>query len=239
MPRLLADGLAKRKAVVHARSAENTWRIALPDSWDAYLAELSKSHRKQLRQLERRVFDAGTAELHTVDRADNLTEGWEILTQLHQRRLRSLGKPGCFDSKTFSEFHRAASEALYRAGRLRLHWLELAGKPIAAEYHLVGDGVLFAYQGGIDPRALRREPGRLIMMATLGRAIATGYRAFDFCRGDELYKAHWRAVPCENLQWRIVSNRSSARLRQSVWKVRHSARDWVKRSLHAARRFTL
>ncbi len=231
---LLADRLESRGAGVHARVCDHTWRIELPDSWDGYLGLLSKSHRKQLRQLERRVFDSGVAVLRTVGAADELETGWQILARLHQRRLQSLGKPGCFESESFSQFHRAATDALYRAGRLRLHWLELAGRPIAAEFHLTGDDMVFAYQGGIEPNALKREPGRLITLATLERAIAGGYRAFDFCRGDEPYKAHWRAMPRESIEWRIVCDRSSARLRHRVWTARHSAREWVKRNLNAA-----
>ena len=81
---------------------------------------------------------------------------------------------------------------MFRAGLLRLHWLEQAGRVIAAEYHLVGGRTLYVYQGGIDPDFLREEPGRLATIATLHGAIDDGFDGFDFCRGDEPYKAHWR-----------------------------------------------
>ena len=139
------------------------------------------------------MLDGGAAVLRTAADLHELETGWQILARLHQRRLESLGQSGCFHSPAFSQFHRAAAEAMHQAGRLRLHWLELAGRPIAAEFHLLGDDVVFAYQGGIEPNALKREPGRLITLATLERTIAGGYQAFDFCRGDEPYKAHWRA----------------------------------------------
>ena len=171
---------------------------------------------------------SGRAVLRTVEPTDPVSHGWQILARLHQLRLESLGRPGCFRSDTFSRFHRAATEAMHRAGCLRLHWLELDGQPVAAEYHLAGNDVLFAYQGGIDPDALDCEPGRLITYATLERAIVAGFRAFDFCRGDEPYKAHFRAAPRENVTRRMVCDRPSARLRHGIWIARENARNWMK-----------
>jgi CelD/BcsL family acetyltransferase involved in cellulose biosynthesis len=222
----------------HVDKVANTWRLELPETTDEYLALLSKSHRKQLRQLRRRVFETGEAVLRTVEHVDQLDTAWRILTDLHQRRLESLGKPGCFRAETYARFHYAAIQALYRAGRLHLSWLEFDGRPVAAEYHLAGDGVMYAYQGGIDPDALQHQPGRLITLATLERAIGAGYQAFDFCRGDEPYKAHWRAKPRTNLTWRMVCNRPSSRLRQLVWITGQNAQRWMKGSLQLALRKT-
>ena len=236
MGELLAGRLHERGADLHTREAVNTWRIQLPPTMEEFLSLLSKSHRKQLRQLQRRFFETGQAVLRTVNQADQIDTGWQILSELHQRRLESLGKRGCFKSETFAQFHRAATNAMYRAGRLHLHWLELNARPIAAEYHLAGDEVMFAYQGGIEPDALDYEPGRLITLVTLERALDSGYRAFDFCRGDEPYKPHWRAEPRKNVSWRIACNRVSARLRHSLWIGGQSARKWMKSGLQLAMR---
>ena len=37
-----------------------------------------------------------------------------------------------------------------------------------------------------------------------GRRSSRGYRAYDFLRGDEPYKADWRAQPCPVEEIRIV-----------------------------------
>ena len=104
-----------------------------------------------------------------------------------------------------------------RQGHLQFHWLELDGRPVALEYHLTGGGVLYAYQAGVDPEAMEFQPGKLLNLATIRRAIEQGYRAFDFLRGDEPYKAHFRAAPRPSLELRIVPNRPSARLRHNLW----------------------
>jgi len=231
---MLIEKLRARGLSAVSRSKERSWRISLPATWDGYMELLSKSHRKQLRQWQRRAFESGQVQLCTVQTQADVERGWNNLTSLHQRRMQSLGKPGCFASPTYTEFHRAATHELFTAGMLRLHWIEMAGKPIAAEYHLAGSDTVFAYQGGVEPDALEHEPGRLATMATLQLAIADGYQGFDFCRGDEPYKAHWRAEPRESLEWRVVSNHPAARLRHGVWAAGESARQIVKRGLSLA-----
>src|SRR6185369_3077849 len=52
--RLLTQ-LEERECLVSRQSADSCWALELPGTWDDYLASISKSHRKQLRQLDQRV----------------------------------------------------------------------------------------------------------------------------------------------------------------------------------------
>ena len=228
--RALAERLAGHGCQIHQSAGPNCWRLALPGDWQTYLASLSKSHRKQVRRLEERCFGTGRAVLRTVERADDLPRGLKILTELHQRRRQALGESGCFASPAFAAFHAEAMQRLLAAESLRLHWLELDGQPVAAEYHLAGGGVVYGYQAGVDPQRLDDEPGRLAAIATLKLAIEQGYQAFDFLRGDEPYKAHWRAEPRPSIELRIVPRRASARLRHTVWLAREQVRRLVRGS---------
>lgn len=82
---------------------------------------------------------------------------------------------------------------------------------------MAGDGVVYGYQSGVAPEALEDEPGRIAAVATLQLAIADGYHAFDFMRGDEPYKAHWRAEPQTTVEYRVAAPRMTSRLRQTAW----------------------
>jgi CelD/BcsL family acetyltransferase involved in cellulose biosynthesis len=223
--------LAEHGHPVHRRPAPNCWRLPLPATWEEYLERLSKSHRKQLRRCQRDWFNTGRAVLHTVQRLDELPAATALLIDLHRRRWRSLGQAGCFSSPRFTAFHREVMPALLREGHLQLHWLELDGRPVAAEYHLTGSGVIYAYKAGIAPEALADQPGRLITMAILQRAIRQGYRAVDFLRGDEPYKAHFRAVPRPMCTLRAVANRRYARLRHNLWLAGANATRWLRSRL--------
>jgi CelD/BcsL family acetyltransferase involved in cellulose biosynthesis len=227
----LLEHLVARGNLVHRRSRSSCWRIRLPAGWEAYLATLSKSHRKQIRRLERNYFQTNRAQLHVVETAQELDRGLEVLMTLHQRRRESLGDRGCFSSEQFAVFHRQAARRLLQSGSLRLVWLTVDGRTVAAEYQVLGEGVVYAYQSGIEPAALGHEPGRLITLATLRRAIAEGRYAFDFLRGDESYKAHWRAQPRRTHDIRVVSLARGARLRHNLWLASGNVKSWIKRRL--------
>lgn len=234
--RLLANRLAEQGNLVHERPGPNCWRIGLPPSWSDYLASLSKDHRKQLRRTERDYLASGRAVLHTVQRESELNHGIEILIDLHQRRRRELDESGRFGSDRFVAFHREVMPRLLGAGQLQLHWVELDGIPAAAEYHLSGGGVVYAYQAGIAPEFREHSPGRLAHMLTIRRAIEAGYRGFDFLRGDEPYKAHWRAQPRGSVEFRVVPAQLSARLRHGVWLAGTSVKRWLKDGLRLVNR---
>ena len=223
----LVTQLEERGALLHRREGPNLWRLDLPPTWDEYEASLSKSHRKQVRRLVTRALNTDRAELHTATTPNELDDAWRVLIDLHQRRRKSLGQPGCFASPRFEAFHRGVAWRLIEANMLRLQWLTLDGRAIAAEYHVAGTDTIFAYQSGVDPDRLDEEPGRLITIALLQKAITDGFRHFDFCRGDEPYKAHFRAEPRPTIQWRVVSPRSAARLRHRVWVAGRDIKHWL------------
>jgi len=218
---------------VQRQGRPSCWRVNLPGDWPIYLASLSKSHRKQIRRLERTYFETSRAVLNVAQTPAALDQGLEVLMRLHQRRRESLGERGRFASPRFAAFHEQAAHRLLSMGSLRLVWLELDGQTVAAEYQVLGDGVVYAYQSGIEPTALEHEPGRLITLGTLRMAIDEGRHAFDFLRGDEAYKAHWRAHPRPTLDIRVVSNTASARLRNQLWSAGAHVKQWLRHNLGA------
>jgi CelD/BcsL family acetyltransferase involved in cellulose biosynthesis len=114
-----------------------------------------------------------------------------------------------------------------------MNWLELDGHPIAATYDLAGAGGVYAYQSGIDPNSLDDQPGRLSNLASIRRAIERGDLFYDLLRGDEPYKAHWRATPRPSYDATVVPSRASARLRFQF----SSAAGNVQKLLKSSRRF--
>lgn len=224
----LLDELADRDCMISRTPTDRCWTIDLPATWDEFLALQSKSHRKQLRQLERRVLESPRAAWRLVASSGEFGDAWSTLVDLHQRRRNSLGEPGCFASPTWAAFHWDVAQQLLVDGRLRLSTLQLDGQPIAAEYHFASAQTTYAYQGGVDPNRLADEPGQLSTICSLQRAIAEGHAKFDLLRGDEPYKAHWRATPSQTYCLSAVPNRLWPRLRRQAWSgaknVRHATR---------------
>lgn len=232
---LLVEELSSRGLDVQCREGLNTWRLQLPATWDEYLAQRSKSHRKKIRRLEKNCLDNSQMRVHEVRTPADALIGFQQLVDLHQKRWRALGRPGCFASPRFTGFLASVTPKLLAEDRLRLVWLEYEGAPLTADFMLIGDGVLYLYQGGIDPQRLDLEPGRLGLIVYIKQAIADGFRAVDLLRGNEPYKAHFGAEPRPTAEIRVVSDRVSARLRNQAWRIGHGAKQLIKRAMVAAR----
>jgi hypothetical protein len=227
----LVRRLTQCGCLAHRHSALNCWRLDLPSTWEEYVNTLSRSYRREVRRTEREYFEKGRAVLHVVQRLDDLHNAMELLIDLHQRRRQSMGQQGCFASPRFMAFYRSVLPEMMRQGQLQFYLLELDGRQVAAEYHLSGGGALYAYQAGVDPEAMQFQAGKLLNLAIIRRAIEQGYRAFDFLRGDEPYKAHFRAKPRPSLEIRIVPPRTSARLRHNLWLAGHQVKQWIKKGV--------
>lgn len=224
----LVNCLAGSDCLVHRRPGMSCWRLELPTNWETYVASLSRNLRRDIRRLERDLLDTDRVVLHRVQRIEELPEAMDIFVDLHQRRRKALGEAGCFASARFLAFYRDVVPDLLRHGQLQFYWLELDGRPVAAEYQLVGNGILYEYQAGMDPAAMEHQPGKLINAAILRQAIAGGYRAFDFLRGNENYKARFGAKPRPTVRFRVAPHRPVAQLRHSLWVAGRNVKDWVK-----------
>jgi CelD/BcsL family acetyltransferase involved in cellulose biosynthesis len=212
---------------VHRRAGPSCWRIELPKSWDEYLATLSKQHRNQLRKAERQLLASGRAVVHRVGEPDDLPRAAQVLIDLHQARWRTLGQPGCFSSAQYTAFHSEVQRELLARRQLMLFWIELDGKPFVVEYLMAAADTVYGYQCGLDVSRLADSPGRLGAIASLQLAIAGGYRVLDMLRGDEPYKAHFRAKPHPCLEIRAVPARFLARLRHGIWLAGSAAKRWL------------
>jgi CelD/BcsL family acetyltransferase involved in cellulose biosynthesis len=221
--------------LVHFCPAMNTWRLELPPTWDEFLSRLSKQHRNRLRRADRTYFQTGQVQVKRVDSADDWSTFFEILLDLHGRRWNNKGLPGAFASPRFAAFHREISANWSASGLATLAWLEMDGKPLAVEYRLHGDGVMYAYQSGMDTERLDVRPGELANMWAIRNALEQGQHHYDFLRGDEEYKSRWRAQPRPMLAVRVVPPFRSARLRHSAWVAGQNVKQWLKRSAKLAK----
>jgi len=218
----------------HFFSGPNCWRAELPRTWDAYLATLVASKRQRARRLQRRLLDTGRAAIRVIDDVARWDEGFAVFQQLHQKRRTSIGDPGCFATPEFGRFLNEAGRELLRSEHAVMLVLEIDGAPAAAEYNLLGGGIAYFYQAGIDPDRLADQPGHMLTAARIERIIYRGYRALDFLRGDEPYKAQWGAKARPLMTMRVVRRRPAARLRHQVWVWERHARRLARQSVSAA-----
>ena len=210
--------LAENGCLCHRRQIQSCWKISLPATWDDYLQMLSRSHRKRCRKLQRQFLDSNKIQVRQVESQADLMKGFDILLQLHGIRWGSSNKPhGVFADQRFLKFHETVSRKFLARNQLRLAWLEYNGKPIAIEYQFVDAKAVYAYQAGVDLSMDAYSPGRLSMMAAIQFAINNRCEYFDLLRGDEPYKANWRAAPMTCHDFRVWQKSGRGFIEWAMW----------------------
>ena len=182
---------------------------ALPagGSIDDYMATLGKKERHEIRRKVRRAEAVG--EVALTDSADPLADLPEFI-DLHQKRWGVDGlfpdTPGGAHSRTF---FRRLFELFGADGPLRLAFLTVGERRIAAGISFETTDAVLYYNAGVDPEARELSPGVLMVERYVRRALERGIGRMDFLRGDEPYKYEWGAVD-EPIQ-RLLIRRTASR----------------------------
>ena len=167
--------------------------LALPSTEDELLHVLSKRQRANLRNARSRLQKAGGCSIE-VAASETLAEFLDCLFRLHTVRWSRAGQTGVLNDERVKTFHQRATPLLLAQGVLRLYRLCLGSRTIAVIYSLFERGTVFCYLQGFDPEFAYYSPGTQLMFAVLQDAVRLGIKKFDFLRGQETYKQHWRAV---------------------------------------------
>lgn len=155
-------------------------------SWDDYFASRSRKFRQQFRRSERQLGEEHELAFRMTEDPAELERDLTALIELHGRRWGGESS-GVFEGAG-AELHREFAVTALRRGWLRLWFLEVDGKPVAARLGYVFGGVKVGYQSGRDPSWDRFGVGFLLQAHTIRAAIEEGLREYRFLRGGEGYK---------------------------------------------------
>ena len=155
-------------------------------SWEEFLESRSANFRGQVRGRERRLRRSGRLRFRLTADPALLPRDLDLLFALHDARWPN-GESRAFAGRR-ADFHRAFAAAALDRGWLRLWFLELDGRPVAAWYGFRFGGAEHFYQSGRDPRLERDAVGFVLLAHTIRAAIDDGVREYRLLRGHEAYK---------------------------------------------------
>ena len=161
-------------------------------TFDDYLATLDKKERHEIRRKVRRAEAAGDVAL--TESTDPLAD-LEAFIELHQARW---GEDGLFPANAGGDQSRVHFRRLFELfgadGPLRLSFLAVGSRRIAAGVHFETPERVFYYNAGVDPEARDLSPGVVMVERYARRAMERGQHSMDFLRGGEPYKYEWGAL---------------------------------------------
>lgn len=165
----------------------------LPESYEAYLATLSGNARSSMRRQAKALRALGSLTLVRCDDGRQTPAMLDTLYRLHNLRWNAVGQKGSFERKPLMRaFYDAFASVALRNDWLALYVLELDGKPLAAQYGYVYDGVYGQMQEGFDPDA-PEGAGNVLRAMAIEDLICRGVRTYDFLGGFTEHKRRWGA----------------------------------------------
>ena len=130
-----------------------------------------------------------------LDMADNASFDDILgdLFRLHAKRWQQRGSPGVLANAEQQAFCREAFYGLNRLACIKLFRLRIGTAPVAVLVALCQNQVVYYYIGAFDPEYSKFGPGNLIIRQVIEFCAKSGFRWFDFLRGQEAYKYKWGA----------------------------------------------
>ena len=109
---------------------------------------------------------------------------------------------------------------------LRLTFLRLDGRAVAAELDLRCGGSMYALKSGFDPEFRTFGPGQLLTLDCLQGTFADGLQSYEFLGTDEPYKMTWTDTTRERVRVRSFRRTVAGDLDALA---RHHARPVIRR----------
>jgi len=178
-------------------------------SFEDYLGTRSKCTRTTLKRRVKALEKVGKVVLRKVEEEGEAREAVRSLFRLHRKRWRLRGRSG-FDHEPRQRFHQVLAARALEAGHLRLYFLELDGRQVAAAYCFRYADKVYYYQAGMDPAFARQSAGMVLLLKAIEDSIAEGGAEFDLLRGPESYKFHWADHTRETCQLSIAFSRKAS-----------------------------
>ena len=175
-------------------------RLELTDSWDSYLALLSKKHRHELRRKLRRLENHGPTKFLQFSKPSEVSENMKDFITLH--KMSDQRKEEFMTPLREKFFHKIAV-SMAEEGMTRLCFTEFDGERVAASLCFTSDGVKYLYNSGYNPAYRNLAVGLLNHAINIRSSIEEGFKVFDFLRGNERYKYELGGLDKQIFQVRV------------------------------------
>ena len=173
---------------------DTSFEVELPNTWDEYLFILSGKERHETRRKLRRLYEAGHVESRLVD--ETLSVEKEMETFLTLFRSNRSDKARFMNDQMVSYFVDLA-HALAEIKILKLYFLEIDAKPVAASLCFDYRSTIYLYNNGYDKHFSSLSVGLLSKVLSIKESIQSGKKTYDFLNGTEIYKQRLGGKPVE------------------------------------------
>jgi CelD/BcsL family acetyltransferase involved in cellulose biosynthesis len=165
-----------------------------------YADRLSRRFLKDLRRRRRRLEEQGHVEVTVHQSARHIDAALEQFVELESSGWKAANGTAIASRDASRKFYAEIARWAADSGWLRLAFLTLDGRPIAAEFDLQCGGSMYALKSGFDPEYRGFAPGHLLTAECLEQARIDGLASYEFLGTDEPYKMNWTETTRERVR---------------------------------------
>lgn len=206
--------------------------ILLPETWEKYLVQLSAKERGKVGYLRRSLEKKYQTRFYKCENQAELEVCLDTLFGLHQKHWNSASEPGTFISAERRRFYSEMATLLLGRGRLEFWFLDLDGKPVAAQFGFCFERLFFSLQEGYDPVYSRDSVGYVLRAHVIRQLIAAGVRRYDFLAGEDVSKTRWGAGVTRYVSIHFARRASKGSLYLQMVNAATEGKEWLRLHLH-------
>jgi CelD/BcsL family acetyltransferase involved in cellulose biosynthesis len=221
----------RQRSWVAYRQQQTGSAILLPETWEAYLGQLSAKERGKASYLRRSLEKKYQTRFYKCESQAELGVCLDTLFDLHQKHWLSAGEPGTFISAARRRFYSEVAALLLARGCLQFWLLELDGKPAAAQFGFCFDKIFFSLQEGYDPFYSRDSVGYVLRAHVICQLIGAGMRRYDFLAGEAAAKTRWNAGSTQYLSIHFARPASKGGLYLQTINTAAEGKEWLRLNL--------
>lgn len=207
--------------------------IALPDTWEQYLKQLSSNERAKVGPRSRRLEKKYAVRIRRCEDPQELDTLLQVLYELHRKSWQARGLPGTLHVPARRRFYADLAQSLLQKNLLEFWVLELNEKVVAAQFGFRYGATVFCLQEGFDAEYASDSVGFVLRSQVIRDLIGQGIRRYDFLGGTDEFKKRWGAQRDDyfNISFARPRSKGAAYLR-SLDHARR-AKSWLRENLPA------
>jgi CelD/BcsL family acetyltransferase involved in cellulose biosynthesis len=190
--------MAREQGLPASAIAEDTLcELALPASWDGYLALLSGKQRHEARRKLRRLEESRSYAFRMLDDPTTVSSAVDEFLVLFRQNREDKAR---FMDERMEVFFRSLAAGV---PAMRIGFLDVDGMPAAAVWCCDHRSTRYLYNSGYDGDLRHLSVGILCKLLSIREGIGRRLKAYDFLKGNETYKRQLGGKPVPVYRCRI------------------------------------
>ncbi len=177
--------------------------------WEEFYASKSRKFRKTRRNLLNRLEKYDDVSFDYVKINDS-TQMMEAIQEVSAKGWKHEAGYAISSRSDFTRFFNEFTPIALKNDWLRLWFLKIKGEPVAMEYDLVFNNVIYALRADFKPEFKELSPGSILEYHVIKSMFENEIKQYRTGPGLNEYKLHWTRDSKENYTYNIYRNTNAS-----------------------------